>query len=545
MDFTEIEIKGSLLEYSCPPGTPIGTKGSYLTGACTVAGDVLRQIDQAERDGIKAILLIVDCWGGHLESAYSLFRRLRAFSDAGGRVVSYVRRAASSAPHVALAGDYVVLSDEPAPRRSVTPCSVSPTGFFLIHSGEAGPGNDLSAVHQESAAVIASRTLMSVEEVVHLMSRGFLVLTSIEGQDAVAHGFADELGGLERARAMAVAPVLPETRRGRRLALAALAAVAPLAAGCGGDVFATADGIANNPAVVQPSPRVGADELEARAHEAAASNWSTLTLPTGLYFGLAASGAELVAVGQNAAAARSVDHGDTWSSATTAPPAGTYRAVAHNGSSIFAAVGDSNACASSPTGTTWTGRTIPAGSYYALTWSADLSLFVAVGANVCATSPDGQTWTSRTIPAGTYLGITSGAGILCAVGTDVAATSPDGINWTSQTIGTGTHRSVAYGLGGFVAVGNSGLIRASTDGGVTWAVQTGAGSVGLYGVHWDGYLYVVAGTDYVFTSHGADTWTPKVRSALVGTPAAIVSDGTRYVAVGGLFGQYAVGSSAF
>lgn len=154
--------------------------------------------------------------------------------------------------------------------------------------------------------------------------------------------------------------------------------------------------------------------------------------------------------------------------------------------------------ASSPTAQTWTNRSMPS-NFVAKGVRYIGGQFVGVGLNTSGdftqavvTSPDGITWTARSLPSEAWLKdvIYSAAnGLYCTVGSNNAETegrifdSPDAITWTIRANGLSNSAftsfySVAALDTGFIAVGISwnilgtGVIYASTNGGVTWSQKT-------------------------------------------------------------------------
>lgn len=89
---------------------------------------------------------------------------------------------------------------------------------------------------------------------------------------------------------------------------------------------------------------------------------------------------------------------------------------------------------------------------------------------------------------------------LTVVGDDgKIATSVDGILWTEQTSTVATDLfSIDYDSTGdvLVAVGETGTVVTSADGGYTWIDQTEGGMTkNLYGIAWDGTLFIAVGED--------------------------------------------------
>jgi hypothetical protein len=518
--FAEIEINGSLMSRFLPTGTHYGHAGNFVSGACTVAGDVVQQIDRAQADGARRLLALVDCKGGESSSAYVVAERLRRFSRECGPVIAFVRQAWSSAPHVALAADYVVLA-EGAP--------------ICIHGASAAPGTDLRPIHEKAAAWLAARTGVLTTERLRFMLDETAAAAKpglpppavrFEGSKATSWGFADELGDLECARALAASSApLPESERSRRMAhLVSLPEPAAESA------IGSSDG-----PFTAIAPVSGTYPL----HEHAASAWEHVT---GLDSGLAAIASDgagtIVAVGTDVCSV-STDDGLTWASQTIGT--GVWRGVAWAAwLDLFVAVGDGTICKTSPDGVTWTTQTITTGDFKAITVT-DTTL-VAVGASCASTSTNGASWTDRSsaIPSGTYTAAATSIGgdLVVAVGTNLCATSTtDGSSWTSRTMATGTWAAVAYGLQGsgagcFLAVGASGAVATAGYDGSTWTLQTPApASPSLSAVAHDGLLFAImsSSNEKLFTTRDGEVLT--MRYGADSAPVALCWTGRRFVVV--------------
>jgi hypothetical protein len=520
----EIPILGSLMPYYLEPGTRIGD-GRAVVERVAVAGDVLKAIDGAEREGKRVILLVMECPGGDAESGFEVYGRLRRFSESGGRVVAFVQgRNASIAPIVAQAADFIIMRAD---------------GKFAIHSVYGCADSWVEHWNTAMARVLAERTGMPLEKLVVYTSE-VEMCCQMHDIGAVRLEWADWTPGtIELARNFAAVlaflgrgAALPKTRRSRRLA--AVAATALAAVGCGSVVDERA--IAHNTQSSESSfmlPDVSLvtasslGNLNRSVAMIAASNWTARTIGAGIYRGVAWNGSTLVAVGESSLAATSLE-GSTWTSRTI--PAGTYCAVVW-GNSTFVAIGDGVA-ATSPDGITWTARTIPGGLYYAVIWTG--SQFAAVGFGVCATSPDGITWTARTIPAGAWSALAWSGSTFVAMRTSQAATSPDGVTWTAHAMPVNAAGALVWSGAQFVAVGASGGAATSPDG-ITWTAQTIELSGGLRALVWSGQAFVAVGyavgnTAGLFVSVDGVTWVRKPVAS--GAYNAVVWTGSAFVAVG-------------
>jgi hypothetical protein len=122
----------------------------------------------------------------------------------------------------------------------------------------------------------------------------------------------------------------------------------------------------------------------------------------------------------------------------------------------------------SPDGITWTARTHPKGSdLYSITWSKDDRIFIAFGNSdgvdaYIITSPDGINWTERSNPKNAHLqgaadwngSIVVAVGALESGGDTYMITSSDGINWVERATGiTQGLFGIAWNGKVFVAVG--------------------------------------------------------------------------------------------
>ncbi len=264
-----------------------------------------------------------------------------------------------------------------------------------------------------------------------------------------------------------------------------------------------------------------------------------------------AHGAAFVAVGTGGAIFSSPDE-VTWTpqiSNVTTP----LNAVIYGGS--YVAVGAGGVILRSSDAVTWTPpQTNPSTSdLFAVTTPG--TVYVAVGANgtIIASSDGGATWNpaiSFGITPNDLYAVTYGNGRYVAVGAGgTLLTSPDASTWTVVNSNTSsTLRGVAYGVAlttvsgiltatpAFVAVGDGGALVTSTDGGVTWTLQSpmGGTTVNVNAVTYGHQFIAVGDVGNIFTSVDGVTW----QAATSVTPANLhgvafnLADPFGYSAVG-------------
>lgn len=137
--------------------------------------------------------------------------------------------------------------------------------------------------------------------------------------------------------------------------------------------------------------------------------------------------------------------------------------------------------------------------------------FVAVGGpGVIVTSPDGKYWTNRVSGTGKILqSIAYGNGTYVVVGSIGALlTSTDGEHWTQHFNGQDYLHDVAFMNDLFVAVGSNGVIKTSSDNGVTWTTRGSGTNKELRAVTAGKYGNFVAVGDYgtIVQSNGGIDW---------------------------------------
>lgn len=177
----------------------------------------------------------------------------------------------------------------------------------------------------------------------------------------------------------------------------------------------------------------------------------------------------------------------------TAPPSSTLTftsrtsGTANNLGGIFVggpirliAGGTSGTITTSPDGVTWTVRTFGSANYAGVLGGSNSLVVASDGTNV-RTSTDGITWTARTLTSGMtvnaiHYNSTSGL-YITGGGTNLTTagrihTSPDGVTWTLRDSPTDCVLSLANNGNLTVAGCADGLIKYSTDGGITWSKAT-------------------------------------------------------------------------
>jgi ATP-dependent protease ClpP protease subunit len=511
--YREIEITGLLATEHVPHMAPYANVLNAAT-VTTLAPKVIAEIDAAEAAGVRRLLLVVDSVGGRYSVARAIFDRIRAFSDRGGEVITYVRKASSIAPAVALAGDFIVLD---------------PGARYLVHSMWSAAGEPaIRYANRDMAVWLASRTFLPAGELFELIdSRGYNG-TAFQGIAALQTGFADELEGLERAREVAAMEEIPWTARRSQLAAKPI------------DWDGT-EGYGVAPVIPTTYPAyTAAAAIETRAMQFASLSrtWpAAVTLPGGaFYHGLAFDGTNLVAVGDGGLVATSPDGGATWTQRTLSSyPSANYKCAIALGATIF--IGGQGVIQKSTDGgvtwapaLTWIAGTAPYG------FATDGTNVIAVGATYGQRSTDGgATWSYGTMtnPPGTgSLAVAYSGGRFCAVGTSGACkTSVDGgATWQNQGAlpGAATCYSIAVSPTGlFVASKLTASVCYSYDGGVTWtevAISTPVGWGITPPVH--GLLSTGVQLLAFMGNNGTGP---------VGNPAAFSTDGINWRSVNGVW----------
>lgn len=199
-----------------------------------------------------------------------------------------------------------------------------------------------------------------------------------------------------------------------------------------------------------------------------------------------------------------------------------YVGFSQGGSAAGALIFSSNSAATSFTPIKF------AYAFYSVTYNSSIGKYCATASSVSATSTDGNTWTPSFLLLGTerlYLGSINSSGPNFIAGGFTLSTgssafySTDGVNWTAGT-GGGSFNGIAVGTAGALApvAGGSGVLRRSTDNGVTWTTLGTGFSASYTNIAFGsgtGYLVISEGSGGNIFSPDGFTWTAGV--ALTGT----------------------------
>jgi hypothetical protein len=163
-----------------------------------------------------------------------------------------------------------------------------------------------------------------------------------------------------------------------------------------------------------------------------------------------------------------------------------------------------------PAQTNWLMR--PSGTAQNLnTVGYGIGAFLIGGYGVCLTSTNGIAWTGSSMLNTSVTSLAYCNGVWYGVGSFSGGTfgisTNNGRTWTGRTIAGVYAQAIAYGAGTLVALGNSGLIRYSTDLGLTWNIGLSPTSNPLYGVAYGNGTWVAVGTyGTVVTSSDGQLW---------------------------------------
>lgn len=137
--------------------------------------------------------------------------------------------------------------------------------------------------------------------------------------------------------------------------------------------------------------------------------------------------------------------------------------------------------------------------------------FIACGSGIVLNSTNGTSWTgynevnTNVTSLAYWNGTWYGAGTFGSQNFGISV--DNGHTWTGKSIAGITVRAIAYGSGTLVAVGDSGYIRYSTDGGLTWNIGLSPTSDGLLSVAYgNGTWVAVGGNNTVVTSSDGQLW---------------------------------------
>jgi hypothetical protein len=212
-----------------------------------------------------------------------------------------------------------------------------------------------------------------------------------------------------------------------------------------------------------------------------------------------------------------------WTGWRADSPTNWWRGAAY-GNSLYVVVGDGGKIQTSSDTTTWTSRTPPTtNNLYAITWTGsrftavgqfgiiitsldgiswvratsvpllpDLydvisvgSTLIAVGNGYLMTSVDSMIWTLRSITtiSGVLYGVAYNGSKYLTLGSSSTFTSTDSTTWIAATTSPNSHAVTAVDST-FITVGSGGIIRQSTDDGVTWKDQTSHTTEDLTRIIW-------------------------------------------------------------
>ncbi len=505
MTYRTIEIVGSLAPHSVRPGTACRFGAVEVPAEHVVSAPaILAAIDDAEADGARVLLLVVESEGGNAFSGFQVYNRVAAFQRSGGRVVAFVRgRVGSMMPVVAQAADYVVMAGD---------------ARFIMHSALGAPEAEVAAVNEACVLALAARTGEPLETLRFLTAE-----VARPGGDwairpdyAIPHGWADRTGTLEDASQLAAelaAGRTPEpTVRSRFLACAPPEPVDLRPLGLAAEIAAHQQQSSESSFI--GSPWIRTHEMLAIS---ATAQWSEVSLPVGgHYWTVIWTGRMWIAAGTgNIACSCSDVHAASWQSKALGVAGATWTGLASDGAGRVLAVGATSACSlSTDYGATFAAQTIPIDAK-AVCWDRANSVFVAVGTGVCATSATGATgsWTTRSIPnlpAGyntQYQAVASNGTVLCAVGYTqfshgiCSVSSDGGATWTAHDLYAGASQMLVsvVGYGGFVAVDvmDPGYIWTSDAAGATWTKGAGPSPSSGRPIATDGSVFLLmSNTEY-------------------------------------------------
>ena len=190
MTHTTIEIRSFLARDHSPEAIGDIARRGWVKGV-VFADDVIGKVEAARRSGVGTLIVVVEGPGGHLEGARAVYDALRRFSDEGGRVITVLAgpRVASSAPLIALAGDWVL---------------AVPGARVQLHSVEAATPGEVLEENAWNASILWERTAMPRDLVTACVTTGGLdeegAARVMEGAGVELYraGLADiEIGGLD------------------------------------------------------------------------------------------------------------------------------------------------------------------------------------------------------------------------------------------------------------------------------------------------------------------------------------------------------------
>lgn len=277
--------------------------------------------------------------------------------------------------------------------------------------------------------------------------------------------------------------------------------------------FGVATAVVHDTASNEGSPTASViRSIENARAEAAASNWTKLSLPAGTPTAVTAGGGLVAMIGTTGYGAWSVN-GVDWAASSSVPAMTTVDVAWSDSASIFAAIGNGVAMSSSDADT-WTTRTstFVAGNYKAL--AATSYGFACVGLSGAAgKSSDGINWSLATTgPSGDYYAIAADSDVVIAAGNGVISTSADGgDHWTARTDPhTGkVYAGIVAGLnpGEWIAVTSTGESAITSDDGDTWSVGPTIGTAPRAITRNDWIMVATQSANLpIYISHDGEVW---------------------------------------
>ncbi|MGC3997495.1 MAG: ATP-dependent Clp protease proteolytic subunit [Anaeromyxobacter sp.] len=426
------------------------------------AAAVVAELQAAAARGESVVLLRLDeCPGGQCAESFALYDALRAYSAGGGVVVAHVTGwASSTAAALVAAADYVVMDRGAA---------------IIVHAMYGGATQDVAQANAVMLGILSARTGTPEADLRHWLTLRDGTpgpnFAELDPDAALSHGWADTIGPLERARALAERLARwPEDRplTPRRLVLATRdePRLPPRvdARVCGVKL----DHLGTALKAAKENVQIGSYTIEETLAMTAAANFPRVyKFPTN-NVAVVHNGSGYVALcTSNGAAYYSGDYGVTWTAYTC--PALVYRDICYMSNvARYVAVGDSGSAYGGGQ-SNWTSLALT-GSYYAIAFSPTLGMAVAVQASGAATTAysyttTGTSWTAGTMNIAAFWG---------------------GVRWVGGTV----NRFIATGR---TAAGNP--VCYSSTNGTTWSNESlpNGGTTFLSGLN---YPTVVVNCDY-------------------------------------------------
>jgi photosystem II stability/assembly factor-like uncharacterized protein len=211
--------------------------------------------------------------------------------------------------------------------------------------------------------------------------------------------------------------------------------------------------------------------------------------------------------------------------------------VGDNGTSRFTTDG----------GDTWTAAVLTAGDLGDVAFRAAPAVGLIVGDNgTVFRSVNGGLF--GPVASGTTANLLNvafgGPGLAYASGRDgtILRSGDDGASWSVAETGATRYRGASASGSSSWHVGDGGVVRATTNGGLTWFDQTSGTTNDLRGVHFvspaEGWIGGSNST-VLYTNNGGGTWTPRNTGINVGINAIFFADSGQGWAVGDLGAVFA------